>query len=622
MVTLVIIAALAFAASQFLNGSARETSFNATLTALAVAAAPTATSTPVPATDTPAPTATGAVVAAVLTASETPAPTLMPTDTAAPTLSSSELSATAGLVAGQTTQIGAQQTQTQAVHVTAQALVVMNQTASAQLQETQTALAASPTPSVTPIPTDTPAPTLTPLNTAASTATATSVPTDTPAPTLTPTSMATATTLPTDTPAPTLTPSSIPTSTAAATTLPTDTRTPLETPTQLSTEQAGLQIIVPAGHPVLIGLSAAISGSNAPIGIDIRRALELVLQRRPEVVMYGHTYPITLDVRDDACSINRSREVANEFVSDASVVAVIGPMCSPGCRVAIPIYDAARFTTISPSCTASDLTTNGSTSFNRVVTSDALQGRTAAAYLYNVLHISQIGVVGLNNSYSQGLVDSLTTTYTALGGEIVAYVTIEPGSNTLRQQMQTLANSQPDLIFFAGTGYMLQQLAVSLPANLVRSLSVPFMVMDTLKNAQGATYSSNARLYVVAPMPPGGDAIDLLLSDYAATYGEQPTGPYHAEAFDALHLLIDAIEGTATVDESGNLIIDRAMLADYIRHVRDAYGANGLLTANGSGELSTVPVGVFHTVDGKLEHVGTGTLDPASGKFALEEIAP
>jgi ABC-type branched-subunit amino acid transport system substrate-binding protein len=46
---------------------------------------------------------------------------------------------------------------------------------------------------------------------------------------------------------------------------------------------------------------------------------------------------------------------------------VVGHMCSSSCVAGAPIYDAAGYTTISPSCTAPDLTFRGFTSFNRAV---------------------------------------------------------------------------------------------------------------------------------------------------------------------------------------------------------------------------------------------------------------
>ncbi len=420
VVTLLVVAALAFAAFQTMNSRASEQSFNATLTALAVAAVPSATPTTVP---PPATTQSVVVVptaSATLTLTETATPSATATETAPPTLSHAESSATAAIIAGQTAQAGALQSETAAVQLTVQAVALLNQTVSVQIQQTQTALAWSPTPTATATPT------LTATASSTATDTHTPAPTQTPRPTHTPTATATASATATLTP------------TATVTDTPTVTLTPLPpSATALPPELAALRVLVPEGQPVVIGLATNLSGAAADYGTDIRRAVELALQQHPAIVVDGKRFPVTLDVRDDQCNANRGRFVANTFVANQAIAAVIGPMCPSGCHAAAPIFDAARYTSVSPSCTTSDLTTSGFASFNRTVGSDTTQGKTAADYIYNTLHITRIATIADNNLYSIGLVDAVTSAFTALGGQVVAASTANIGSANFRRKAAT-----------------------------------------------------------------------------------------------------------------------------------------------------------------------------------------
>jgi branched-chain amino acid transport system substrate-binding protein len=53
--------------------------------------------------------------------------------------------------------------------------------------------------------------------------------------------------------------------------------------------------------------------------------------------------------------------------------------------------------------------------------------------------------------------------------------------------------------------------------------------------------------------------------------------PYQGHGFDAANLIIDALDKVATVDASGNLVIDREALIKAVRNTKD-YGPDRTLT--------------------------------------------
>ncbi len=605
VVLLIVVAAIAFAVFQTINGRASQQNFNATLTAIAVAVVPSATPT-TPPTSMTAATENGA--AAVSTDSPTPtltdtaAPSATPTVTLPPTLSSGQQSATASLLATS----AAKQTEIAAIDITARALMSFNQTAAAHIQQTQTALAASPTPSATHTASATTTPTVTPS------ATHTASATFTPSPTLTLTASAT--------------PSA--THTTSATSTPTPTALPTETPTLEATQrgmsvttatpQVEFRAIVPSGESVVIGLAASLGGPTADYGIDARRAVELALKARPSVIIDGKTFALTLDVRDDQCNASGGRFIASTFVANERVAGVVGPTCPSSCQAAAPIFDMAHFTSISPSCSSSALTASGYSSFNRTISPDSAQGKVAAEYIYNTLHLTRIATLADNSLYSQGLVDSLTSAFTALGGQVVAASNADVGSANFRRTIQTLTAKQPQLIYFGGSAYLAEAWA---ERDDITQMTAPLMVFDQLDYAQATTYASQGTkgIYVLAALQPSNAETARFLQSYSSTYGEEPPAPYHKEAYDAVNLLLDAITYTGHVDASGALVIDRAKLAEYIRSVRDTTGLTGTLSANGSGELATSPIGIFQESGGTLKQVAVGTVDGATGAVTIQQ---
>jgi branched-chain amino acid transport system substrate-binding protein len=382
---------------------------------------------------------------------------------------------------------------------------------------------------------------------------------------------------------------------------------------------AGSTVTVAADGQVVIGLAAGLSGEGiAPLGIDIQRGAELALKDRPSVTVGGKTFMVKLDVQDDQCSADGGQAVGNRFASDGSIVGVVGPMCSSACRAAAPIFDAAGFTTISPSCTAPDLTTSNLTSFNRDATSDAFQGKIAAQYIYNVLGIKKIATIHDGSAYGEGLVNVVTTTFTALGGVVVASEAVTVGDTDFRGLLEDVAAKSPELIYFGGfpaeAARLIQQRADTGLDN------VPFMGADGINGTEVVNLagSSAEGIYASKGIPSSSSAVDAFLAKYKEAYGEEPPAPYHTNAYDGVNILLDAIEATATVDASGNLVIDRAKISEYVRSLKNFQGLTGTLNADGTGETAVSDIGIYQVKDGAFTEVEVGIVDPATGEVTLQ----
>lgn len=210
-------------------------------------------------------------------------------------------------------------------------------------------------------------------------------------------------------------------------------------------------VTVPADGEVVIGLAAALSGEGlAPFGEDIQRGAELALEDRPSVTVGDVEFAVALDVQDDLCSAEGGQAVANLFVADSSIVGVVGPMCSSACTAAAPVLDAAGYSSISPSCTAANLTQQGFTSFNRSVVSDGFQGRVAAQFIYENLGLTKIATIHDGSAYGEGLVTEVTKRFEELGGEVVAADAVNVGDTDFRGLLEDIAAEEPELIYFGG----------------------------------------------------------------------------------------------------------------------------------------------------------------------------
>ena len=394
--------------------------------------------------------------------------------------------------------------------------------------------------------------------------------------------------------------------TEAATVEPTEETT--EAATAEATEEAAMApagaavVTIAPGEPVRIGFAAALSGEGLePLGVDEQRGAELQLADRPTVTVGGVEFTVELDPQDELCSAEGGATVANRFASDESIVAVVGHMCSSSCRAAVPVYADASLVMVSPSCTAVDLTADGgSPAFVRVVANDAFQGRVAADFIYNQLGVRKVATIHDGSPYGEGLVNNMADTFIELGGEVVARQAINVGETDFRAVLEEIASAEPELIYFGGF--------VAEGARLIEQRAdvgledVPFMGADGIYTPEVINLAGEATegVYASAPVPPAGDAYDEFIAKYVEAYGEEPIAPFHATAYDATGVILDAIEAVGTLDADGNLVIDRAALVDAIRNTSGYVGVTGVLSCDQNGDCGNPVFGLFVVRDGEF----------------------
>jgi branched-chain amino acid transport system substrate-binding protein len=376
-------------------------------------------------------------------------------------------------------------------------------------------------------------------------------------------------------------------------------------------QDEGSAVTVAPDDSVVLGVAAALTGEGlAPLGEDIVRGAELALEDRPTVTVGDTEFAVSLDPQDDQCSAEGGQAVANLFASNPEVVGVVGPMCSSACRAAAPIFDEAGFTSISPSCTAADLSTSDFASFNRAVVSDAFQGVLAAEFIFDTLGVTSIATLHDGSPYGEGLVAVLTDRFTELGGEVVAADAVNVGDTDFRGLLEEFADAEPELVYFGGFPAEAARLAQQLPdAGLD---DVIFMGADGIKTPEFIELAGDAGegVYASSSVGVSGDRLDEVTERYTETYETEPTGPFYPNAYDATNMFLDAIEAVGEVDDSGNLVIDRAALSEYVRSIADFDGLVGVLNCDGTGECAVSDIEFVHVENG--EFVQDAVVSPAA----------
>jgi branched-chain amino acid transport system substrate-binding protein len=384
---------------------------------------------------------------------------------------------------------------------------------------------------------------------------------------------------------------------------------PAPTPFQC-TDAIGCVEIGP-GDPIRIGVLQVLSGGMALSGQELLQSVELAAAERGDELL-GH--PLELQSADDQCSAEGGTTAALQFAADPQVVGIVGPTCSGAAAAAMEVFAKAGLVLISGSSSSSSLTSVGGErgsdwqpGFFRTAPNDALSGRSAATFAFEVLGVRRAATIDDGGTYTRGFTDAFKRAFTELGGQVVLAAAINKGDTDMRPVLTAVAMSGAELLFF--TAYSPEMDRIVLQARAMDDLdNVTLMTgeayYDSFLQAVG---EAGVGLYFNGPAPPEGPAYDAFVAQYEATYGEPPIEtPYHAQTYDAANLLFHAVEAVAVQEKDGTLHIGRQALRDALYTTSGFPGLTGSLTCTRYGDCGVARFNVA-----RLD-------DPAAGLRGLE----
>jgi branched-chain amino acid transport system substrate-binding protein len=133
------------------------------------------------------------------------------------------------------------------------------------------------------------------------------------------------------------------------------------------------------------------------------------------------------------------------------------------------------FVVITPTASEQSLTEQGYTNFFRVNANDAVQAAVAAGFLVNDLSARRVAVIHNDTEYGEGLAASLIKELEGRGATIAVNLQVSEGQSIYTQEVERLAQSQADAVYYAG--YEIE--APYLRAAIVEArLDLPFLASD------------------------------------------------------------------------------------------------------------------------------------------------
>lgn len=358
------------------------------------------------------------------------------------------------------------------------------------------------------------------------------------------------------------------------------------------TDEIGCVDIAP-DEPVHIAYMLTISGATAFLGEDSQGAIEIAIEDRGELL--GHEIQLTGE--DSLCSSEGGQTAATKVTGDPTVLGIIGTNCSSAATAAIGTVSQAGLVMLSPSNTAPGLTDPNESwepGYFRTAHNDRFQGRVAAEFVYNELGATTAATIHDGSPYAEQLQQVFADTFTELGGTITFQGAVNVGDTDMRPVLTTVAADSPDVLYFP-------IFEPEGPFIVAQSSEIAGLEETVLIGADGLLSASfppaagpNADgMYLSGPYVTGA-AYDEFLDKWDTKFGGSPPSGFHAFAYDATNILLDAIEEVAVEDDDGTLHIPRKALRDAIAATSNYAGLTGTLTCSEYGDCATgEALGIF-----------------------------
>lgn len=364
-------------------------------------------------------------------------------------------------------------------------------------------------------------------------------------------------------------------------------------------------VTVPAGQPIKIGTLLAISGDVAALGNDSNAGVTLAIDYLDGTLdgtpgqIAGRDVSVVKE--DDGCSAEGGQQGGTRLAADPSIVAVVGTTCSSSALgVADTILSEKGIVLISPSNTNPSLTSEGTHQpfYLRTAYNDKIQAAIVNDFVTQEIQAKTAATIHDESPYATALTEVFGANFEASGGTITSAESIKSSDTDFSTLLTKIGRDKPDVLYFPDFDPACELIAAQAKqaaglenTTLIGSdgcLSSTFI--ETGGDAVNGVYASGPDL---SAFTQNDFYQNEFLPAYQELVGSRPTSAYHAQAFDALGMIAQAIEAVA-VEQDGSLVIPRTAFKDAMFATSGYQGITGTITCDPLGDCAgATTVGVY-----------------------------
>lgn len=303
-----------------------------------------------------------------------------------------------------------------------------------------------------------------------------------------------------------------------------------------------------AGDPVKFGIALPDTGAQAQYGAYFRQGFELALEQLNEAGGIDGR-PVELVYEDTQADPSQAPQVAQKFVDDPSILAVLGDFGTPATSAASQIYQDGGLVQFAFSASGPDVTDPGDHVFATWVSQEheaprlaefaAESGKQAAVFYHDTDWGQETYGFFQNGEESSGLEEVYSTAY-------------DPESKDLRPLLLAAQKANPEvivLISYAEDGALITSQAREL------GIDAPIVGISSIYSQQFIDLAADAAegVQTLSYFTPENDdpAVQQFIADFEEATGEATPSDYAIRAYDALNAVAQGAERADDLTREG-----------------------------------------------------------------------
>ncbi len=346
------------------------------------------------------------------------------------------------------------------------------------------------------------------------------------------------------------------------------------------------------GTTYKIGYQGPLTGDNKQLGINMINAVNLAVDEANAAK--NLCFQLAVLQSDDGGTPAGAPAAEAALEQDTAVVGVIGPAFSGATAAVGAKYAAANLALISPSATNATLTSQGFTTFHRIVPTDGVEGKATADYL--ATKFKSVFVVDDTSTYGAGVAGVVATELKAKGIKVDTQ-SIAPTTDYSAVATK-VAGSSDDAMYYGGYDAQAGLLAKALQAASYKGFEISgnggkSSVFTSTAGAAGDGYYFACGC-LDATTAPSASAFNKA---YTAMFNTPPS-TYSPEAFDATNAMISAISAAQKAGAVTRAAVETAVNA------LDYTGITTTVKFTPTGEVAQATVNLYQQKAGAIVLLG------------------
>lgn len=317
--------------------------------------------------------------------------------------------------------------------------------------------------------------------------------------------------------------------------------------------------------PFIIGVVASLTGDYSDLGIPEKNTL---IMEADKINKAGgiNGYPIKLVIEDDATDSAKAVSAVSKLISADKAIAVIGSSGTGATMAMRTEIQKAQIPQISMASGTSVYEPVDKWVFG-VAWPNRIMAEKVIGYL-KAQNIDQVAILADNGGFGKDGLAVLEKKIPEAGIGIAASETYAPTDLDMKAQLTKIKGSTAKAILVWGAGKgpaiianEIKELNITIPAIFSHGIARREFLEGAGVSADGIIFPSGK---IIVPESYGdsksAEVTKKFILDYTSKYGEAPNGTFPGHAFDALNILVDALERLGQAPDA----VDTTKLRDAI----------------------------------------------------------